>query len=124
MCASRGDFVISDNQSLQLLLLLITEGLDNNFDSLIANVITSEVKNSHSLAVGQSSLEFLDTGEADVITLEAQDLEVLLVLKSLAEGSSSVREHTVIGEPDLLNVFSGLKHLGNVSGTIGTNHIV
>jgi hypothetical protein len=119
-----GYLVVSDDQRLQLLLLLVAEGLNDDFDALITDMVASKVQDSHSLAVSQSSLKLFNSTKTNIVTLEAQNLEVLFILESLAECSSTIREDTIVGEPNFLDVFGGLENLGNVSGAIRSNHIV
>jgi hypothetical protein len=119
-----GHLVVSDDQRLQLLLLLVAEGLNDDFDTLITDVVASKVQNSHSLAVSQSSLKLFNSTKTNIVTLEAQNLEVLFILEGLAECSSTIREDTIVGEPNFLDVFGGLENLGNVSSAIRSNHIV
>jgi len=120
----RGDLVVSKDESLQLLLLLVRKSLHDDLDTLVTDMVASEVEDSNSLAVGESSLELLHARKADIISLKAQDLKVLLILEGLAQSGGTIREHTVIGEPDLLDVLGGLEDLGNVTGAIRTNHVV
>ena len=92
----RGDLVIGKDQRLELLLLLVRKGANNDLNTFIADGVASEIENSNGFAVSHGRLQFLDTAEADIVALEAQNLEILLILQGFAESSGTIREHTII----------------------------
>lgn len=109
---------------MQLLLLLVGQRVNDDLDTFILDVIASEIENSHGLRISQSGLELLDATEANVVTLKAEHLEELLVLESLPESSGAIGEHTIVGQPQLLNVLGRLEHLSDVTSAVRANHIV
>lgn len=121
---SRRNLVVSEDDSLQLLFLFVGQRVNDDLNTFVLNVIASEIQNSHGLGVSQSGLELLDTAEANIVTLKAEHFEELLVLEGLAESSGTIGEHTIVGQPQLLDVLGRLEYLGDVTSAIRANHIV
>lgn len=69
-------------------------------------------------------MELLDTRETNIIPLKTENLEEFLVLKCLAQCCGTIREDTVVREPELLDVLCSLEHFSDVACTIRPNHII
>ena len=83
------NMVISQYDSLKLLLLFLSQRFNNNLDSSVRYVVSSQIQNSDSLAILEDCFEFFNTGKSNIVSFQNQNFEVrLLQMFNVASFSS------------------------------------
>ena len=109
---------------MQLLFLLVLEGLCHDPHAIIADSVAAKIKLADSLTVLQDVLQLIKTVEADIIFLECEHLQVSLFSKSTPQSQCTLGEDTVARQPDFSDVLGVLEHLSDMPCAVWPNKVV
>lgn len=124
LATSRGDLVAGHAESLQTLLLLVSESFQHNFETFVANVVTSEVQLLDGLREGQAVFQRLDTLQADLVLLQVEYFEVFLVLKALTKSHGALSKDTIAIKSQFSDILLVGEYLANGSGAARSNIVL
>lgn len=122
--ASRSHLVVAQCQSVQALPFLAHESLDDDLNSLVADVVSAEDELLDGSAQVETLLHRFNPSQADFIFLDIENFEVFFVAKGLAESYGSFRKNAVHRKRELGNVFLIQQNLADCVGTAGSNKVL